>query len=134
MRQKLQRLINVIWLVAMVQIATLPMPANADDDCKDPVAEWQSRQTLKNRLEQLGWQIQRIRIDDGCYQVHAIDELGRRVKATFTPASLSLIKLEIRAEKTRIDQGEKARLDQGSKTRIDQSSSLAKVIPLVAKG
>lgn len=104
MRQKLQLLINAVGLVALVQLATLPMPAIADDDCQDPVVEWQSRQTLKNRLEQLGWQIQRIRIDDGCYQVHAIDQLGRRVKATFTPATLSLIKLEIRAEQIRSDQ------------------------------
>ena len=67
----------------------------ADDECKDPIASWQPREVLRKLLEDKGWVVHRIRIDDGCYQVRALDEQGRHVEATYAPASLSLIELEL---------------------------------------
>lgn len=71
----------------------------ADDECDDPIANWQSREMLKEKLEQQGWVVKRIRIDDGCYEVRALDQDGRRVKATYTPASLTLLELEVKHDK-----------------------------------
>lgn len=71
----------------------------ADDECKDPIANWQPREMLKQKLEQQGWRVKRIRIDDGCYDVRAIDEQGRRVKATYAPASFTLLELEVKHDK-----------------------------------
>jgi len=68
----------------------------ADEECKDPIAQWQPREVLKTKLEQQGWVVKRIRIDDGCYEVRAIDAQGRRVKATYAPASLALLELEVK--------------------------------------
>ena len=67
-----------------------------DEECRDPIAQWQTREVLKKRLEELGWVVHRIRIDDGCYEVRAIDEQGRRVKATYSPASLTLLELKVK--------------------------------------
>jgi hypothetical protein len=99
MQQKLPIILKAFGFLALLQLAAIHMPLLADDDCTDPVAEWQSRQVLKNRLEQQGWQVRLIRIDDGCYEVEALDEGGRRVKAKFTPASLTLIELEVSQHK-----------------------------------
>lgn len=71
----------------------------ADQECKDPIAQWQPREVLKTKLEQQGWVVKRIRIDDGCYEVRAIDAQGRRVKATYAPASLTLLELELKHHK-----------------------------------
>jgi hypothetical protein len=68
----------------------------ADEECTDPIAQWQSREVLKTKLQQQGWVVKRIRIDDGCYEVRAIDAQGRRVKATYAPASLILLELELK--------------------------------------
>ncbi len=76
--------------------AALAGAASSDDDCKDPIAQWQSREVLKAKLEQQGWVVKRIRIDDGCYEVRAMDEQGRRVKATYAPATLTLLELEVK--------------------------------------
>lgn len=73
--------------------------AVADDECQDPIAQWQSREVLKTKLEQQGWVVKRIRIDDGCYEVRAIDAQGRRVKATYAPASLTLLELKVKHDK-----------------------------------
>ena len=67
----------------------------AEQECRDPIAQWQSREVLKKRLEEQGWIVHRIRIDDGCYQVRALDEQCRRVEATYAPASLNLLEFEL---------------------------------------
>ena len=67
----------------------------AGTDCDEPVANWQPREVLRQQLEQRGWAVQRIKVDDGCYEVRGTDRLGNRVKAKYTPASLRMRKLEI---------------------------------------
>ncbi len=68
----------------------------ADDDCVDPVADWQPREVLRQQVEQRGWTVQRIKVDDGCYEVRGLDRKGNRFKAKYAPASLRLQGLEIR--------------------------------------
>lgn len=68
--------------------------ALADDDCDDPVSDWQPRQILRHQLEAEGWTVYRIKVDDGCYEVKGRDTSGRRVEASYSPASLKLVELE----------------------------------------
>ncbi|HSH47760.1 MAG TPA: PepSY domain-containing protein [Halomonas sp.] len=70
----------------------------ADDDCHDPVADWQPREALRQKLEAEGWEIRRIKIDDGCYEVKGLDQDGNKIEGEFSPASLRLRKLEIEYE------------------------------------
>ncbi len=67
----------------------------ADSGCDEPVASWQPREVLKQQLEQRGWTVQRIKVDDACYEVRGTDRLGNRFKAKYGPASLRIRKLEI---------------------------------------
>ncbi|MGZ5849916.1 MAG: PepSY domain-containing protein [Methyloceanibacter sp.] len=45
--------------------------AYADDGCSVPKAEWQPEQALRQKLEGAGWKINRVKVDDGCYEVYA---------------------------------------------------------------
>lgn len=70
--------------------------AVADDDCSDPVSDWQPRETLRQRVEQqYGWSVQRIKVDDGCYELKGLDRKGNTIQASYSPASLRLRTLEI---------------------------------------
>ena len=69
--------------------------ALADDDCTDPVSQWQPRDHLRQMMEDKGWEVKRIKVDDGCYEVKGFDRKGNRVKAKFSPASLKVIEIEI---------------------------------------
>lgn len=69
--------------------------ALASSDCTDPVADWQPREVLRQQLQQHGWEVQRIKVDDGCYEVRGIDKNKNAFKAKYAPASLSIRKLEI---------------------------------------
>lgn len=65
-----------------------------DDDCTVPVADWQPREVLRQQLEQRGWTVQRIKVDDGCYEVRGVDNNGNAFKAKYEPASLRVIKMK----------------------------------------
>lgn len=88
-------LLTTTLLAAILATGT----AFADEDCNDPVADWQPKQTLRQMLEAKGWKIQRIKVDDGCYEVKGYDQNGNKVKAEYFPASLRLRKLETRFDK-----------------------------------
>ena len=98
--KKIRDLLKVTPAYAVFIVFTfIAPPLMADEECTDLIAEWQPREILKKQLELQGWVVKRIRIDDGCYEVRALDAQGREVKATFTPASLTLMELEIKQDK-----------------------------------
>ncbi|NBB33335.1 PepSY domain-containing protein [Pseudomonas kielensis] len=70
--------------------------ALADDDCSEPVSDWQPRETLRQNVEQQwGWSVQRIKVDDGCYKLKGTDRKGNAIEARYAPASLRLRSLQI---------------------------------------
>lgn len=66
-------------------------PAFASEGCTAPVAQWQPREALQQKLTAEGWEVRRIKTDDGCYEVYAIDAEGRRVEAYFDPQTLARV-------------------------------------------
>lgn len=66
--------------------------ASASDLCEVPEAEWQPIEELQARLEEQGWTIRNMKVDDGCYEAYALDENGGRVEAYFNPKTFELIK------------------------------------------
>ncbi len=81
----------VILSLALLLVGT---PLLADDDCDDPVANWQPRENLRQKLEGEGWKVYRIKVDDGCYEVKGLAPDGYRAEASFAPASLKLMEME----------------------------------------
>jgi hypothetical protein len=68
--------------------------ASDDDYCNVPVADWQPREALQKKLEGDGWKVRRIKSDDGCYEVYAIDDQGRRIEAAYNPKTFEMMKRE----------------------------------------
>jgi hypothetical protein len=68
--------------------------AMADDDCHVPMDQWQPREAVQKMAAARGWQVSRIKIDDGCYQIRGIDETGQAFKAKIDPATLSIVKMK----------------------------------------
>jgi hypothetical protein len=62
--------------------------AQADRDCEASLADWQPREALVAKLEADGWRNIAIRIEDGCYLVHAVNASGERLHGKFDPARL----------------------------------------------
>ncbi len=81
-------------VVLSLALLLVGSPLLADDDCDDPVANWQPRENLRQKLEGEGWTVYRIKVDDGCYEVKGLAPEGYRAEASFAPASLELMELE----------------------------------------
>jgi hypothetical protein len=81
-------------LAAFVALAASGV-AFAENDCTDPISEWKPRELLRQEVELHGWTVQRIKVDDGCYEVRGIDRMGNKVKAKYAPASLRIRSLEV---------------------------------------
>lgn len=78
-------------IVALTVLVGLAAPALASQRCSAPMVEWKPREALVEKLRAEGWTIRRIKTDDGCYKVRAVDAEGRRVKAKFDPATLERV-------------------------------------------
>lgn len=81
-------------IILSLSLLLLSGTALADDDCDDPVASWQPRENLREKLEAEGWTVHRIKVDDGCYEVRGLDAKGVSAEASFAPASLIMMKWE----------------------------------------
>ena len=57
--------------LAVVAACLAAAPVQAGDDCDVPLSQWQSRDAVMRRAAQQGWQVQRLKIDDGCYEIRA---------------------------------------------------------------
>ena len=72
-----------------------------DDDCYVPMSKWQSREAVRSMAEAQGWNVHRIKIDDGCYEVKGYDASGRKIEAKIDPATLAVIEMEYEGRKHR---------------------------------
>lgn len=77
--------------LALMILLGMANSALAGPRCSAPMADWQPREALAEKLRAEGWTIRRIKTDDGCYKVRAIDAEGQRVKAKFDPATLERV-------------------------------------------
>lgn len=82
-------------LLALAAALVASGAAFADTDCSDPISEWKPREILRQQVELRGWTVQRIKVDDGCYEVRGTDRLGNKVKAKYGPATLRIRSLEV---------------------------------------
>lgn len=79
-----------------VSLGLATLPTFADDDCKAPMEHWQSREAVRQMAAREGWQIQRLKIDDGCYEIRGTDAQGRAFKAKIDPETLKVLELKQR--------------------------------------
>ena len=56
-----------------------------------PAAEWKPQAELERKLGDIGWKIRRIKIENGCYEVYALDERGGKVEVFFHPKTLERV-------------------------------------------
>lgn len=65
-----------------------------DDDCHAAMERWQPREAVQKALQDRGWQVGRIKIDDGCYEVRGTDAQGAGFKAKLDPATLEVVEMK----------------------------------------
>lgn len=82
--------------LAIVIVLGASGAALADDDCRIPMSEWQSRDAATARATGMGLNVTRLRIDDGCYEIRGRDADGNQVELKLDPATLEPKEMEVR--------------------------------------
>jgi len=83
---------KTILSAAALALAIPPAAAIAGDDCHVLRGAWQPREAAMQAAAGLGWRVETIESDDGCWEVKGRDALGRRIKAKLDPATLQVVK------------------------------------------
>jgi hypothetical protein len=81
---------SVIAVLGLLALFTPPAQA----DCDVPTANWQPRSAVQALAERNNWRIDKLKIDDGCYEVRGQDENGYRFKAKLDPATLEVVNMK----------------------------------------
>ncbi len=83
-------------LTILAFLAALPAGAAlADDDCFVPMADWQPREAVAEFAIAQGWEVRRIKIDDGCYEIDGRDATGRAIEVKLHPGTLQIVEFEV---------------------------------------
>lgn len=68
--------------------------SHAADACDAPPETWQSRDAVRALAERNGWRVERLKVDDGCYEIKGRDASGLRFKARLDPVTLQVLALK----------------------------------------
>ena len=88
------RALRPALLVLALGLGLIAPPGWAEEDCEAPLQRWQSREAVRQMALARGWQIQRLKIDDGCYEIRGTDAQGRGFKARIDPETLKVLKMK----------------------------------------
>jgi hypothetical protein len=84
-------------LTAMMLMGTAGALHAEEEDCYVRMSDWLPRSAILQLAADNAWDIYRIKTDDGCYQIRAIDAQGRPIEVTLNPATLEVLNLEFEA-------------------------------------
>lgn len=97
---KTSRLIKAVALAALASLvlggALGIRAAMADDgdDCRAPLADWKPRDAVRALAQQKGWRVDKLKADDGCYEIKGHDADGKRFKAKLDPVTLDVVRMK----------------------------------------
>ncbi len=111
-------------------LALAALPALASDDCDAPVERWQSREAVQQMAASQGWTVQRLKIDDGCYELRATDAQGRSLKAKVDPETLQIIKIKRKERRRDQRRDHEERGDAGARAPAASPTSTADAPPV----
>lgn len=91
-----------LLISSLVAFAAFAAPALASGDdtitgslksCGNaPMTEWKSEAEIRRTAVGLGYQVRKVKVEDGCYEVYAIRADGARVEAFLNPVSGELVR------------------------------------------
>lgn len=121
----------------VLSLGLAALPTWAGDDCDAPVNRWQTREAVRQMAAAQGWQIQRLKIDDGCYEIRGTDVQGRTFKAKIDPETLTVLKMkQDDHQRSRERDRDRDRGDEGAaqQARPPQPDGAAAPSPLLTPG
>lgn len=79
-------------VAAALTLASLGAYAQHAERCEPiPKAEWRTQADLETKLKNEGWTINRVKIENGCYEVYGKDAKGKKMETFFHPKTFEVV-------------------------------------------
>ena len=82
-------------LLAASVLAPISAFATSYDCGNAPQDQWVSMDVAKAKGVELGYDVRAVKIEDGCYELYAIDKDGRKLEAYLHPVTTEVVKTEL---------------------------------------
>lgn len=90
----MQQFLSIIGIYTALALSS-PSPVLASEgECYVPMSLWQSRSAAILWAETHGWEIHRVKIDDGCYELYGLEEGGLEFEVKIDPSTFEIIDFE----------------------------------------
>lgn len=84
------------FLTAVALTLTVALPALAEDDdasCGNASRDqWMSEDAIKAKAAELGYEVRKVKEEDGCYEVYGIDKNGAKAEIYLNPVTGEVVK------------------------------------------
>jgi hypothetical protein len=78
--------------IVLVLAAAAPALAKGNSACGDaPRAQWLSEEAIKAKGVELGYEVRRVKVEDGCYELYALDKNKAKVEVYLNPVTGALV-------------------------------------------
>lgn len=82
-------------IIALALLSTIAAPAFAADLCTVPQDKWMTEDALKAKAAEAGYDVKQVKVEDGCYEIYAIDKDGKKVEAWLNPETAEVVKSKV---------------------------------------
>jgi len=76
--------------VIAIALASPAMAARTTCD-SGPSNTWMSKAEITAKATEMGYEVRRVKVENGCYEVYAISPAGQKVEALFHPVTGELV-------------------------------------------
>jgi len=69
--------------------------ASSDDNdnyCGKTFGQWMSKGAAKTKAAAMGYDVRRVKREDGCYEIYAISKGGKRIELYMNPVTGTIVK------------------------------------------
>lgn len=86
-------------LAFILALATAPFVATAalgSPSCGNaPQSSWMSLTDIEAKATAMGYKVRQVKIEDGCYEIYALDKDGKRVEAYLNPVTAEVVETKL---------------------------------------
>lgn len=88
------RTVQFLSILALTAAASLPALAEGDDaSCGNASRDqWMSEDAVKAKAAELGYEVRKVKEEDGCYEVYGIDKNGAKAEIYLNPVTGEVVK------------------------------------------
>lgn len=88
-------LLNGLAIISLITLGTTGAGVVlAEDGCDVPLSGWKPVKEIEAFARAQGWNVTRIKTEDGCYEIRGTDRQGQRFKAKVNPATLAIVRMK----------------------------------------